>query len=201
MADLMTRAKNVLMTPKTEWPAIASERSDVATLYRSYIVPLAAIGPICRWIGLTVFGIAVPFTGTIRMPMVPGLVGAIVGFVLSLVSVYIGAMVIQWLAPKFKSSGSLLDALKLVAYASTPAWVAGVLGLIPALVLLGIIAGLYAIYLFYLGVPVLMKTPTDQVIPYMVVSAIVMIVLIVVVGAVTAAITTAMGGGIYPRYM
>ena len=200
MADLMTRAKNILMTPKTEWPAIASEKTDVATLYRSYIVPLSAIGPICRWIGLSVIGISVPFAGNFRMPFMAGLVGAIVGYVLGLVGVYICAMVIEWLAPKFKSSGSRLDALKLVAYASTPAWVAGVLGIIPALALLGLLAALYAIYLFYLGVPVLMKTPSDQVIPYMVVSAIVMIVLVVVVGVISGAIMNSMGGGLYPRY-
>ena len=199
MADLMTRAKNILMTPKTEWPAIASERTDVATLYRSYIVPLSAIGPICRWIGWTVIGMSVPFVGSVRVPIVTGLVSACVSFVLGLVSAYLAAMVIEWLAPKFKSSGSRLDALKLVAYASTPVWVAGVLGLIPMLGLLGILAALYAIYLFYLGVPVLMKTPADQVIPYMVVSAIVMIVLAVVVGAITGAMMGTMGG--YPRYM
>ena len=201
MADLMTRAKNILTTPKTEWPAIASEHTDVATLYRSYIVPLSAIGPICRWIGWSLIGMSVPFVGSVRVPLVTGLVSACVSFVLGLVSAYIAAMVIEWLAPKFKSSGSRLDALKLVAYASTPVWVAGVLGIIPALALLGILAALYAIYLFYLGLPVLMKTPADQVIPYMVVAAIVMIVLAVIVGAITGALMGAMGGGLYPRYM
>jgi hypothetical protein len=200
VADLITRAKNVLMTPKTEWPTIASEHTDVGTLYTSYIVPLSAIGPICGWIGMSLIGVTTPFVGTFHVPLVSGLVGAIVGFVLGLVGVYICAMVIEWLAPKFKSSGSRLDALKLVAYASTPVWVAGVLRLVPVLGLLGILAALYAIYLFYLGVPVLMKTPTDQVIPYMVVSAIVMIVLFVVMGAITAAITGAMYGSVYPHY-
>ena len=200
MADLVTRAKNVLMTPKTEWPVIASERTDVATLYSSYIVPMSAIGAICRWIGMSLIGLSAPFVGTYRIPLMTGLVGAVVGLVLGLVSVYICAMVIEWLAPKFKSSGSRLDALKLVAYASTPVWVAGILQLIPVLGLLGLLAALYAIYIFYLGVPVLMKTPADQVIPYMVVSAIVMVVLFVVVGAITSAIMGAMYGGIYPHY-
>ena len=43
-------------------------------------------------------------------------------------------------------------------------------------------------YLFYLGVPHLMHTPGDQVIPYMVVSALVMIVVTVCLAFVTAAI-------------
>src|SRR4029078_9197198 len=97
LAALVTRAKNILMTPKTEWPAIASEHTDVATLYRSYIVPLSAIGPICRWVGWAVIGMSVPFVGTIRVPIVTGLVSVCVSFVLGLVSAYLAAMVIEWL--------------------------------------------------------------------------------------------------------
>ena len=194
MADITSRVINILKTPKTEWPVIAGEHTDVGKLYSGYIAPLAAIGPLCRWIGMSVFGVAVPFIGMVRTPLVSGLVGMCVSYVLGLVMVYVAAVIIEKLAPTFKSSGSRLDALKLVAYASTPAWVAGVLGLIPTLGLLVILAALYGIYLFYLGVPVMMKTPPDQVIPYMIVAAIVMIVLAVVVGFITGAIMGTMTG-------
>ena len=66
-------------------------------------------------------------------------------------------------------------------------WVAGVLHLVPVLGVLTILAALYSIYLFYLGLPVVMSTPTAQVIPYMLVSAVVVIVVSLVLGAVTTA--------------
>ncbi len=47
----------------------------------------------------------------------------------------------------------------------------------------------YAVYLFYLGLPILMQTPADKVVPFMVVSAVVVVVLTVVVGAILAALT------------
>ena len=75
--------------------------------------------------------------------------------------------------------------LKMVAFASTPVWVAGVLRLIPALGLLALLAALYSIYLFYLGLPSVMKTPPDKVLPYMVVCAVVLIVISVIVGYIT----------------
>src|SRR5262249_56987137 len=106
-----------------------------------------------------------------------GLAGAVVRWVFALVGAYIGAFVIEKLAPTFKSSGSTIQALKLVVYASTPVWVAGVLNLVPPLAPLILVAALYAVYLFYLGLPHLMKTPGDQVIPYMIVSALVIIVI------------------------
>ena len=185
--DLVPRVTNILTKPKQEWPVIASESIDVAMLYKEYIVLLAAVPAICSFIGMTVIGVPIPFFGTMRVGVVSGLTGLVVRYVLSLAAAYVAAIIIEKLAPTFQSQGSTIHALKLVAYASTPAWVAGVLSLFPPLVPLTILAGLYGVYLFYLGLPHLMKTPTDKVIPYMIVSAIVIFVMYLIVRAVTAA--------------
>jgi uncharacterized membrane protein len=185
--DLVPRVTNILTKPKQEWPVIAAEVTDVVTLYKEYIVLLAAVPAICSFIGMTVIGVPIPFFGTMRVGVMSGLTGLVVRYVLSLASAYVAAIIIEKLAPTFQSQGSTIQALKLVAYASTPAWVAGVLGLFPPLVPLSILAGLYGVYLFYLGLPLLMQTPPDKVIPYMIVSAIVIIVLYLIVGAITAA--------------
>jgi hypothetical protein len=170
--QLTTRVTNILKQPAQEWPAIAVEPTDVAGLMTGYAAPLAAIPAVCSWIGWSLIGI-----GFYRRGIVAGFAGAIVAWVFALVGCYIGAIVIEKLAPTFKSSGRTIDALKLVVYSSTPMWIAGVLNLVPPLAVLAILAGLYAIYVFYLGLPVLMKTPSDQVIPYMIVSALVIIVI------------------------
>jgi hypothetical protein len=69
-----------------------------------------------------------------------------------------------------------------------------VLDLVPALSPLIVVAALYAVYLFYLGLPSLMRTPSDQVIPYMIVSALVVIVVTVCLAVVTGVIA-GVGGG------
>jgi amino acid transporter len=184
--DLTVRATNILKQPAAEWPAVAADPTDAATLMQGYAAPLAAIPAICRWIGLSVIGMSLPFVGTYRIGIVRGFANAIVSWVFALIGAYIAALVIAKLAPTFKSSGGMIQALKLVVYASTPVWVAGVLNLIPALSPLIIIAALYAVYLFYLGLPHLMHTPSDQVIPYMIVAAIVVVVITVCLGVVTA---------------
>jgi hypothetical protein len=186
--QIQQRVINILSKPAAEWPVIAQEPTDIGMLMREYAAPLAAIPAVCRLIGMTVIGITMPIVGTIRVGPVRGLVNAIVSWVMALVGAYVAAVVIEKLAPTFQSRGGTLPALKLVVYSMTPVWVAGVLSLIPALGPLAIIAALYSIYLFYLGVPVLMQTPADKVVPYMVVSALVMIVVMVVLGLITAAI-------------
>jgi len=183
--NLQNRVINILSKPAQEWPVIASEATDVASLFKEYIMLLAAIPAICGFLGMTLIGVSVPFMGQIRTPMVSGLAGLVVGYVLSLAGIFLAAFIVDKLAPSFQSSGGMVQALKMVAYASTPSWIAGVLQLIPLLGVLALLAGLYGVYLFYLGLPSVMKTPRDKVIPYMVVSAIVIIVISVVTASIS----------------
>ncbi len=195
--NLQLRITNILTKPKEEWAVIATESTDVATLFREYIVLLAAIPAIASFIGMTIVGIPAPFLGTIRIGLVSGLVHLLVGYVLTLVSYLVAAIVIEKLAPTFESRGSLLQALKMVAYASTPVWIAGVLAIYPPLGMLLLIAGIYAVYLFYLGLPYVMQTPPDKALVYTIASAVALIVTSIVIHLLTAALS---GVGTLTRY-
>jgi hypothetical protein len=184
---LQTRVNNILRTPATEWPVIARESTDVGRLYAEYIAPLAAIPVLAGFIGMTLF--TMPALG-IRRPfgLSAGFVFMVVQYLLSLSAVYITALVVEWLAPKFKSSGSRVDALKLVAYSCTAGWVAGIFSAVPFLSFMTLIGFLYTVYLMYVGLPHVMKTPADQVVIYLIVCVLVIIVLYVVLGSIAAAI-------------
>ena len=78
--------------------------------------------------------------GAIRIGIVRSFANAVVAWVLALVGAWIAAMVIEKLAPTFQSKGDTAQALKLVVYAMTPVWVAGVLNLVPPLAVLIIVA-------------------------------------------------------------
>ena len=170
---LKKRVIGILTNPFHEWRAIAAEQDDIASVYMTYIIPLAAIPALAMFIGLGVVG--APFLG--RFGIVTALSSAIATYLSLLVGPIIAAFVIERLAPKFKSSGTLVDALKLVAYASTPMWVAGVLYVLLYLAPLVLAAALYSVFLFYLGLPAMMKTPADHVVPYMLVSAIALLLI------------------------
>jgi Yip1-like protein len=187
--NLQTRVVNILTQPASEWPVIAAEPSDVPSLYKDYIVLLAAIPAVCTFLGFLLIGFG--FSAALW--------AGVIGYVSALASAYIAAFVIEKLAPNFGSRGDTAQALKLVAYASTPIWIAGVLHLVPLLGILILFAAVYAIYLFYLGLAPVMKTPPDKVVPYMIVSAVVVIVVSVVLSFVLTAMTGAamFGGAMY----
>ena len=182
--SLVTRVTNILTKPKEEWAVIAGESTSVPSLYSGYIIPLAAIPAVAIFLQMAVVGY-----GFFRIPLITALIATIVSYALGLGGIYLGALVIDKLAPNFQSQPNFLQALKLVAYASTASWVAGILNIIPVLGMLALLGGLYGIYLFYLGLPVMMRTPEDKVIVYMIVSAVILIVIMVVISQVVGLIT------------
>ena len=182
--DLTTRVKSILLQPEQEWRKIATESTDVGALLSGYAGPLSAISALCGWIGGSIIGY-----GFVRVGLVRGFANAVVTWVLGLIGCWLAAMVIERLAPTFGSRGNTAQALKLVVYASTPVWIAGVLRLIPPLTALSLIAALYGLYLFYIGLPAVMHTPADKVIPYMAVSAVAVILVVIVFGFFASAIT------------
>ena len=110
---------------------------------------------------------------------------AILGFVLSLVGLFVVSFIADKLAPKFGGESSSRSAFKLVAYSMTASWLAGIFGLIPSLSLLGIV-GLYSFYLFYVGAGTLMKVPEDKTLTYTIVTVVCVLLIYIVIGGVTA---------------
>ncbi len=184
MVDIVTRAKNLILTPKTEWAVIAGEPTDTKSLFTGYVMPLAAIPAVCGFLGLVMFlGL---FAGGMRF--VPGfLVSTLVSYALSVGSVFIMAKIIPILAPKFGGTDAELPAMKLAAYAPTASWLAGVFLLIPAVGFLGALLGLYSIYLYYLGAMAVVKVPQDKAVVFTVVLFLVAAVIFVVIGAIATA--------------
>ena len=193
--SLVERVKQILLSPRTEWEAIDGESTTPAALYTGYIIPLAAIGPIAQVIGYSVLGMRVPFTGTVwRTPIGSAITGAVVSYVLTLVGVFVLALIIDALAPSFDGTKSQIQALKVATYSSTAGWVSGIFALIPGLRFLGIL-GLYSLYLLYLGLPVLMKAPKEKAVGYTVVVIVAAIVLFMIIGLVGSRfMTTPMSG-------
>lgn len=184
--SIVERVKNICISPDAEWTVIDGESASTSGLITGYVLPLAAIGAVAGFIGRSVIGVTLPIVGgTYRVPLVSGLVSAVLTVALTAVGVVACAYVIDALAPTFGGQKNLMQATKVAAYAPTAAWVAGILQIIPALGLLAILGTLYTIYVLHLGLPRLMKAPSDKAIGYTVAVVITVIVIGVVIGIVS----------------
>ncbi len=183
---IISRVKAVFTNPKGVWDEVKAEPGSVRDIYFKYVLVLAAIPAICGFVGMTVFGMSLPFVGTVRWPFFSGLVAAVVEYGMSLLGVYIAAMVIEKLAPKFGGQVSIENALKLVVNAGIPSYVAGVLSLIPSLSFLGLFFGIFSIYVFFQGVTPMTGVGDDSRIKYAIVSAIGIFIVMIVIRLVSA---------------
>jgi hypothetical protein len=194
--DIVDRVQQIILKPKEEWLKIKEEKTTLAELFTSYAMILLAIPAIAQFIGNSLVGQKIPFAGWYRMGIGTGLLYAILFYVFSLVSVYVFGIVINALAPTFSSKSDATNAMKLAVYSMTPVWVAGVLYIVPFLGWLVILAGLYGIYILYLGYACpMMDTPKEKVVTYLVVSLVVIAILWAIVAIILGAIFAV--GGVY----
>jgi hypothetical protein len=175
--NLVERVKGIILTPKTEWPVIAGEPGDVGYLFGSYVAILAAIPAVCGFLGAVFVG----------APIGAALIGAVIKYLLTFVVIYIVALIVDALAPTFSSQKNFSNALKLTVYSYTPSWLVGIFLLIPGLRFLTIL-GLYGLYLLWLGLPPLMKTPDGKTIGYTITIVICALVLAIVLAMVLGAL-------------
>lgn len=164
-SGLIERVKNILIAPRAEWERIAQERTALPQLLMGYVLPLAALSALCTFIGMTFIG-AGAFGVSYRVPLIPGLVSAVLQVCLSLFWVWVLGLIINGLAPTFGSTPDQTRANQLAAYAPTAGLVAGVLTILPALSILAIVGALYSLALLYMGLKRMMNTPDDKRLPY-----------------------------------
>jgi hypothetical protein len=162
LPSLIERIKNIVSRPKTEWLVIEPEPTSVAQLYTGYVMPMAAFAAVMSLIRMSVIGVTLPFGGTIRTPLASGLVSSLVTFILGLIGLYLVGFIINMLAPTFSGGRNQRQAMKTAAYALTPAWLGTALTLLPLGTLLQLLAGIYGIYVLYLGLPVMMRSQQDK---------------------------------------
>lgn len=180
------RVRDILLRPRETWRVIAAEPADAASLYRRYVAILAAVPAVATFIGVTVIGVE-----GIRLPVAAGLLQLGIAYGLALITVYVLALITDALAPTFGGTKSRIQALKLIAYASTAGFVGGIFNLLPLLSILGLLAAMYSMYLIYTGLPVLMRCPPEKAASYAAVVVVCGLVATVILAGITSMIVPA----------
>lgn len=178
-AELIARVQRLLLSPAAEWDSIDGEGADVARIYQSYVLPLAALAALASFIGTSLIGI-----GGFRIGLGSGIVQAIISVAVSCGAVYVMALIINALAPQFGAKQDMGQAFKVAAFAPTASWVGNMFMILPMLWFVALIGGLYSLYLLFVGLPKLMKPAADKAMIY----TLAVIGCMIVVGVVAVAI-------------
>lgn len=184
----LSRLLSLLFKPSETFDRISEEQDSVPVVFTGHVVPLAAIGPVCRIIGASVVGLG-PWGAGVRVPWVWSILAAVTEYVLNLGVVFLLGFAVFTLAPRFGGRRDVLGAFKLAAYVLTPVYLAGVFNLVPAVGFL-VWLGLYGVYLIYAGLPWLMKNQAKQSPLYTAAVTVCALFMLVIIGAVAGRLTT-----------
>ncbi len=193
LQKMFERVRDLILHPRETWPAIKGEAVSAKDLVLNYAAPLALIPALANLIGITIIGIHVP-GGVVRGPFFEALVGAVFGYIINLVGLFVGAWLVKWLSSHFASKVDYDLSMKLIVYSLTPVWLVGIFSMFPGLSILSVL-GLYGIYLLAIGLPAILETPHEKVFIFT--------LTIVVAGIAVSVLTSIIVVGLFfgPMYM
>lgn len=155
------RIVNLIVRPHKEWSAILSEQNTPLQLFLKYFLPLLAIPVFALVIGYALVGKS---SGDAHFSIL--IKGWQIGFQKALtyaistpVALFLSALLIDYLAPVFRSSRAPERSMILVIYSWTPVLLAGVFYFIPAFGFMFYPAVIFAFVVMWHGLPVMKQTP------------------------------------------
>ncbi len=160
---VFNRARNLIVSPKTEWTVIQSETQGKEAVVKSYAIPLILIMALCSILGSIImvsnFGYAI--------------IKALGIFGFTYAGMYVSAIIINELTTSFNSKKDIDTTFRLVVYSFTGYFIImAIVLLLPPLSMLSVF-GLFSVYLFWEGSTILLGTPEDNKVGFVVVSALV----------------------------
>ena len=197
---LVDRIKYFLFEPQQQWAGVATESVAIDTpvstkpcittgmilgalLAMLLLALLATFPPVTAFIFGHRFANISPTAATARVAA-----GTIIGCVFALGGAYLLARIIDALAPKFSGTKNMDQALRMAMISTSAFWFAHVISMMSGLRFIEMI-GLYGIYVLYAGLPVSMKLPKTEAIPYANIIVIVAIAISLAVCGVQAVVT------------
>jgi len=193
MQRIIERVKQIVFKPRETWEVISTEEATVSELFINYLLILAAVPALASFLGRWIIGIRIPFVGVYRFSFGASLLNAVLDYILTVAGIWVLGKIIYLLAQNFGSTRDELRAFKLAVYTYTPYLAAGVLLIIPSLGVLVVLAGIYGLYLLYIGLPIVMNTPKEKSLAYTIVVIIAVILIYVIVASIAGVVLKAFG--------
>lgn len=162
---LLRHVWGILSEPRAAWSRIRDEDWSIAEIYLRVLAPLALISPVAGFIGTTNFGWQIGAGAPLKLTVSSAAQISIVYFGAILITVFVIGTLISWMSETYGTRQSLIRCVAIAVYAAVPLFLVGVFQVYPVLwvnFLIGLPALAYAVYLLYLGVPIVMNISPER---------------------------------------
>ena len=162
------RAKQILLSPQSEYHAIEQEDKSHIKVLASYILPLLLMPVLFAFIGYGLVGFN--YGGHHFSQVNWGFRMAIIQMLVLLGGIYLSSAAINALSDNFGVTKNFNRIFSLVAYAYTPVLLAGVFHIHYSLWWIVLLAGLYGLYLIFVGLKPMLKPAEDKAATFTIIS-------------------------------
>ncbi|ODS24939.1 hypothetical protein AB835_01370 [Candidatus Endobugula sertula] len=159
----------IMLHPDSEWKAIRSEKHSFQQVFFSHVPLLALIPAVAFFIGVTQVGWSVGGGEPIKLTVLSAMELCGLTYFALLIGVFLLGEFINFMAKTYGVKDSdekrHYEGTALAVYITTPVFLAGIFGIYPDIWVNAIatgIAGAYAVYLVYEGIPILMNISKEQ---------------------------------------
>jgi hypothetical protein len=155
----------ILAKPAQEWERIRDSNAGVAAHYLHYVLWIAIIPPLSWWYGASQVGWEMG-ERTIVLTSASAAQIMILFYLAILISIAFLGYMVHWMARTYDArNDDVAHGIGVAAYMCAPMFVIGLTGLYPVLwldMVLVTLAAAYALYLLYIGIPIVYDMPRER---------------------------------------
>ena len=155
----------LFFSPRQAWERIRAQDDSVLLTYLKFVIPITLIPVIAWYFGSVEIGWQLG-DRVIKLTSASALQIMVLFYLAMLIGIAGLGFMVHWMSETYEADTSTISkGVAIAAYTLTPLFVCGLTGFYPMLwldILLGCAAAAYAVYLLYIGVPIVMQVPEER---------------------------------------
>ena len=161
----MNHLFGIMFSPTATWEAIRDQEDSVLMTYLKFVLPISLLPAVAWYFGSAVIGWELG-DRTIRLTSTSAMQIMALFYLAMLIGTGMLGFMVHWMSETYEADTSTPGkGVMIAAYTLTPMYLCGATGFYPMLwldMLLGCAAAAYAVYLLYIGVPIVMRIPSER---------------------------------------
>ena len=155
----------LMIQPRQTWTRLSEKMPASLPAALVYPLILAALPAVAWYFGTTRKGWAIGSSDLVKLTTDSALTIVIL-FYAAMVAAVIGVgVMLHWMSRTYGAQSTVAKGIAIAGFTATPLFIAGVLGFHPSFLIdlmVGLGAACYAVYLLYIGIPIVMRIPEER---------------------------------------
>lgn len=162
---MIGKAIGIMFRPRNTWQAVADLSDAQLKPYILYPALLAILPAYAWYYGTTQVGWSIVGKEPVKLTADSAMFIAILFYLAQVIAIWMVGYFVHWMSETYGSESTPTRGLAVSGLCATPILLSGIFGFYPLFwldFLVGLSAVSYAVYLLYLGIPIVMRIPEER---------------------------------------